>query len=82
MESDDSQHAPLRKASIPACLEGNLRQSVLIASTMVTLNSSEISDMKVDICFINRSTLDSLPVFSSVVIANVAIDLLEFDIKD
>lgn len=67
---------------MPACLDGNLRQSVLIASTMVTLNSSEISDMKVDICFINRSTLDSFPVFNNVVIANVAIDLLEFDIKD
>ena len=33
-----------------------------------------ISDMNVDICFINRSIEDSFPVFRSVVIASVAID--------
>ena len=52
-----------------------------MASTMVILNSSVISDMKLDICFISLSTLASLPVLSKVVIAKVAIDLLEFEIK-
>ena len=33
-----------------------------MACTTTILNSSEISDMKVDICFISLSTLLSLPV--------------------
>lgn len=37
----------------------------LIASTTTILNSSEISDMKDEICFIRRSTLLSLPVYSA-----------------
>lgn len=61
---------------MPACLLGNLRQSVRMASTMVILNSSVISDMKPEICFIRRSTLASLPVLSRVVMANVAIERL------
>ena len=35
-----------------------------MASTTTILNSSEISDMKEDICFINLSTLLSLPVWN------------------
>ncbi|KAG7272285.1 hypothetical protein CRUP_018583 [Coryphaenoides rupestris] len=42
-----------------------------------TLNSSEISDTKEEICFMRRSTLLSLPVFSSVVMASVA--MLRFE---
>ena len=47
----------------------------------VTLNSSEISLMNVEICFIRRSTDDSEPVLRSVVMARVAIDLFESVIK-
>lgn len=47
----------------------------------LTLNSSLISETKLAICFISRSTEDSAPVFSRVVIANVAIDLFESVIK-
>ncbi|KOX75644.1 Synaptotagmin-1 [Melipona quadrifasciata] len=50
---------------------------VKCACTTTTLNSSEISDTKVAICFIRRSTELSAPVFNKVVIANVAMDLLE-----
>ena len=64
-----------------ACFDGNLRQSVRIASTIVTLNSSVISDMKVLICVIRRSTDDSLPVFKRVVTAKVATERLEFEIN-
>jgi hypothetical protein len=42
---------------------------------MHTLNSSAMSLMKDPICFMSLSTLLSLPVFSSVVIARVAMDL-------
>lgn len=66
---------------MPACLDGNLRQSVRIASTIVTLNSSVMSDMNVLICFISRSTLDSLPVLSKVVMANVAMERFELEIR-
>uniref|UniRef100_A0A0A9ESU3 Uncharacterized protein n=1 Tax=Arundo donax TaxID=35708 RepID=A0A0A9ESU3_ARUDO len=51
---------------------GNFKHKDLIASTTTILNSSAMSDIKLVICFIKRSTLDSLPVFSSVVIARVA----------
>jgi hypothetical protein len=51
---------------------GNFWHNDLIASTTTILNSSAISDMKFVICFIRRSTLDSFPVFKSVVIASVA----------
>ena len=53
-----------------------------MASTIVILNSSVISDMNVDICFMRRSTLPSFPVLSSVVIAKVAMDRLEFEMSD
>lgn len=66
---------------MPACLLGNLRQSVRMASTMVILNSSVISVMKPEICFISRSTLASLPVLSSVVMANVAMERLLLEIR-
>ena len=60
-----------------------------MAWTTTILNSSDISFTKVAICFIRRSTEDSDPVFSNVVMAKVAIDLeknliriqLEFDSK-
>ena len=51
------------------------------ASTTTILNSSEISDIKFEICFINRSTELSDPVFKRVVMAKVAIDLLVSVIK-
>ena len=66
---------------MPACLLGNFKHRVLIASTIVILNSSVISAIKLDICFISRSTLPSLPVLRRVVIAKVAIDRLELEIK-
>ena len=52
-----------------------------MASTIVTLNSSVMSDMNVLICFISLSTLDSLPVLRRVVMAKVAIERLLFEIK-
>jgi hypothetical protein len=52
-----------------------------MASTTTILNSSAISDMKFVICFIKRSTLDSFPVFSRVVIARVAMLLFWSEIK-
>lgn len=64
-----------------ACLDGNFKHKVLMASTMVTLNSSVISDMKVLICVMRRSTEDSFPVLRSVVMANVAIDRFEFEMR-
>ena len=42
--------------------------------TTTILNSSEISDMKVEICFMSLSTEDSFPVLSNVVMANVAME--------
>ena len=45
-----------------ACLAGNLRQSERIASTTMILNSSVMSAMKDEICFMRRSTDASLPV--------------------
>ena len=45
------------------CLRGNLTQTERMASTTIVLNSSEISDMKLLICFMSRSTLASLPVW-------------------
>ncbi len=48
---------------------------------MVILNSSVISDMKPEICFIRRSTLASLPVLRRVVIANVAIERLLLEMR-
>ncbi len=47
-------------------LAGYRRHSSWMAFTTTTLNSSVISLMKVAICFIRRSTLLSLPVFSRV----------------
>jgi asparagine N-glycosylation enzyme membrane subunit Stt3 len=60
---------------------GNFWHNDLIASTTTILNSSAISDMKFVICFIRRSTLDSFPVFKSVVIASVAMLLFWSEIK-
>src|SRR3569833_2282008 len=76
-----SLRMPLRKASMPACLLGNFKQSVRMASTMVILNSSVISDMKPEICFISRSTLASFPVLRSVVMAKVAMERLLLEIR-
>mmetsp|Transcript_34571 Transcript_34571/g.109228 ORF Transcript_34571/g.109228 Transcript_34571/m.109228 type:complete len:222 (-) Transcript_34571:842-1507(-) len=55
---------------------GNLRQSERMASTTTILNSSAMSLMKLVICFIRRSTDDSLPVLSRVVMARVAMERL------
>lgn len=55
-----------------ACFFGNLRHSARMASTTTILKLSEMSERKVEICFIRRSMLDSLPVFNSVVMARVA----------
>jgi len=66
---------------MPACLLGNLRHNVRMASTTVTLNSSVMSLMNVLICFINRSTEASLPVLRRVVMANVAMDRLVLDMR-
>ena len=52
-----------------------------MALTTTILNSSDISLTKVAICFIKRSTEDSDPVFSNVVMAKVAIDLQKLDSK-
>lgn len=58
--------------------KGFLKESVIPSfSHLLTLNSSEISDMKEEICFMSRSMLLSLPVFSSVVMARVAMLRLE-----
>jgi len=46
----------------------------LIARTTSILYTSEMSHMNEVICFTNLSTLDSLPVFSKEVRANVAVD--------
>jgi len=66
-----------RKDMSTRCFCGNLRHMARIASTTTILNSSAISDMKEVICFISRSTPDSEPVLSSVVIASVAIERFE-----
>lgn len=60
---------------------GNFKHNDRIASTTTILNSSAISDIKLVICFIKRSTLASLPVFNSVVIASVAMLLFWSEIK-
>lgn len=60
---------------------GNFKHNDRIASTTTILNSSAISDIKLVICFIKRSTLASLPVFNSVVIASVAMLLFWSKIK-
>ncbi|KAH6607257.1 hypothetical protein Trco_003570 [Trichoderma cornu-damae] len=80
-EPPSSRRMPLRKVSIPACLLGNLRHRVRMASTMVILNSSVMSDMKPEICFISLSTLASLPVLSRVVMAKVAMDRFELEMR-
>lgn len=46
-----------------ACFAGNLRQSDRMASTTMILNSSVMSVMKDEICFIKRSTDASFPVW-------------------
>mmetsp|Transcript_21645 Transcript_21645/g.48766 ORF Transcript_21645/g.48766 Transcript_21645/m.48766 type:complete len:209 (+) Transcript_21645:2353-2979(+) len=71
-----SRRTLLRKVMSTRCFCGNLRHMALIASTTTILNSSAISPMKDVICFIRRSTPDSEPVLSSVVMARVAIDRL------
>ena len=50
-----------------------------MALTTTILNSSPISLMKEEICFIRRSMEPSVPVFSSVVIARVAMERFESD---
>lgn len=66
-----------RKFMSTACFRGYFWHRALMAWTTTTLNSSEISDMKEEICFIRRSMLLSLPVLRSVVMAKVA--MLRFE---
>mmetsp|Transcript_21656 Transcript_21656/g.69953 ORF Transcript_21656/g.69953 Transcript_21656/m.69953 type:complete len:209 (+) Transcript_21656:1172-1798(+) len=66
-----------RKVMRRRCLCGNLRHMARMASTTTILKSSAISDMKDVICFISRSTPDSEPVLSKVVMASVAMDRFE-----
>lgn len=72
---------PDKNVSIPACLLGNFKHSVRIASTTVTLNSSVMSAMNVLICFISRSTEASFPVLRRVVMAKVAMLRLVFEMR-
>mmetsp|Transcript_14557 Transcript_14557/g.29484 ORF Transcript_14557/g.29484 Transcript_14557/m.29484 type:complete len:209 (+) Transcript_14557:1261-1887(+) len=65
-----------RKVISSRCFCGNLMHMARIASTTTILNSSAISDIKEVICFISRSTPDSEPVLSNVVMASVAIERL------
>ena len=46
-----------------------------MASTMMTLNSSLISDMKPEICFMRRSTEASFPVYQNLIRHRVIIVL-------
>jgi hypothetical protein len=55
------QHKP-RPVLLPQLDGFTKRVTYLIASTTTILNSSEISDIKEEICFMSRSMLDSLPV--------------------
>mmetsp|Transcript_3374 Transcript_3374/g.9898 ORF Transcript_3374/g.9898 Transcript_3374/m.9898 type:complete len:225 (-) Transcript_3374:1032-1706(-) len=64
------------------CLRGYLRHSSRMAITTTILNSSAISFINEDICFIRRSTEDSDPVFNKVVMASVAIERLPSAIRD
>ena len=66
----------------PRMAGAHLRQSERIASTTTILNSSAMSAMNDEICFMSRSTENSEPVFSSVVIASVAIERFESEISD
>mmetsp|Transcript_51956 Transcript_51956/g.126738 ORF Transcript_51956/g.126738 Transcript_51956/m.126738 type:complete len:225 (+) Transcript_51956:1287-1961(+) len=66
-----------RKFMRTRCFCGYLRHRERIASTTMTLNSSAMSAMKDPICFMRRSTLLSLPVLRSVVMASVAIERFE-----
>mmetsp|Transcript_31656 Transcript_31656/g.97836 ORF Transcript_31656/g.97836 Transcript_31656/m.97836 type:complete len:229 (+) Transcript_31656:1560-2246(+) len=65
-----------RKPTRMRCFKGYLRHSSRMAVTTTILNSSAISFMNEEICFIRRSTDDSEPVLSKVVIAKVAIERL------
>lgn len=71
-----SRSTPDRKASSARYLAGNLTHSARTACTTTTLNSSASSDMKPPICLSSRSTDDSLPVLSRVVMARVAMERL------
>mmetsp|Transcript_88788 Transcript_88788/g.248477 ORF Transcript_88788/g.248477 Transcript_88788/m.248477 type:complete len:290 (+) Transcript_88788:1094-1963(+) len=68
-----------RKDMSTLCLLGYCKHKPLTARTTSILKTSLMSDMKVVICFTSRSTLDSWPVFSSVVSASVAVLRLESD---
>jgi len=58
-----SRSTPDRKESMMACFAGNLRHRDRIASTTTILNSSVMSAMKEEICFMSRSTDASFPVY-------------------
>mmetsp|Transcript_36612 Transcript_36612/g.82743 ORF Transcript_36612/g.82743 Transcript_36612/m.82743 type:complete len:217 (-) Transcript_36612:993-1643(-) len=62
-----------RKVMRTLYFDGYITQRPLTARTTSILNTTLMSDMKVVICFTSFSTLDSCPVFSKVVRANVAV---------
>lgn len=66
---------------MPACLLGNFRHKVRIASTIVILNSSVMSAMMALVFPISLSTEPSFPVLSRVVIAKVAMERLVLEIN-
>lgn len=80
-DSLDNHHLEKKKNNHTHILNTSLRPKTLTSGLQFpklwTLNSSEISETKEEICFMSRSTLLSLPVFSSVVMARVA--MLRFE---
>mmetsp|Transcript_20043 Transcript_20043/g.35781 ORF Transcript_20043/g.35781 Transcript_20043/m.35781 type:complete len:333 (-) Transcript_20043:467-1465(-) len=77
-----SRRASLKKLSNTLCLWGNFTHRSFMASITTILNSSAMSLMKLLICFIKRSMLNSLPVLRRVVMAKVAIFRLGSEISD
>mmetsp|Transcript_56919 Transcript_56919/g.128974 ORF Transcript_56919/g.128974 Transcript_56919/m.128974 type:complete len:209 (+) Transcript_56919:512-1138(+) len=67
-----SRSVAARNPTSTRCFCGYLRHSWRMAVTTTILNSSAISFMKEEICFMRRSTELSVPVLSRVVIAKVA----------
>ncbi|VDP56495.1 unnamed protein product [Schistosoma mattheei] len=72
----ESRRSPDKKFNNTVYFLGYFVANAWIDSNTTILNSSLISLMNGDTCFSKRSTFDSLPVFSKVVIASVAMLLL------
>mmetsp|Transcript_6058 Transcript_6058/g.24080 ORF Transcript_6058/g.24080 Transcript_6058/m.24080 type:complete len:212 (-) Transcript_6058:1627-2262(-) len=77
-----SRRMLLRKFIRTRCFCGNFRHNSRTASTTTILNSSWMSLMKLVICLSSLSTLDSLPVLSSVVMASVAMERFWSEMSD